>query len=452
MRQLQAVLWTKGVLLTPQHMQTQDRFLEDLLQFQLSSLAFCPWGFHSLVIDREALAGGSFALSSAAGILPDGLLFEMPESDKLPPPKPLDDCWEQDQQELDVLLAIPESRYGGHNVSSDEQKASTRFRAEVVMRRDENTGLSEKPVQIAQKNFRLSVEGESLEGTSSLRVARVRRLSAGGFELDAHFVPPLISIGASDYLMAIARGLVEILTAKSSAISATRRQKNQSLADFGISDVANFWLLYTVNTHLPQIRHMLESSRAHPSELFKMMLSLAGALTTFSPTLHPRDLPAYEHTSLGTCFGDLDQKLRELLETVVPARCETVPLRLVQPSIYAAALDQERYLAAPQLFLAVKADLDPADTAKRVPQLVKISASDRVDGLIKQALPGLQLAFVERPPSTLPVRLDYCYFELSRSGPEWDAISLARNLAVYVPSELPSAQLELIVILPVEES
>ena len=38
MRQLQPVLWTKGVLLTPQHFQTQDRFLEDLLAMQLSAL------------------------------------------------------------------------------------------------------------------------------------------------------------------------------------------------------------------------------------------------------------------------------------------------------------------------------------------------------------------------------------------------------------------------------
>ena len=452
MRQLQAVLWTKGVLLTPQHLQTQDRFLEDLLEFQLSSLSFFPWGFQRLVVDREALAGGVFALSSAAGILPDGLLFEMPESDKLPAPKPLEDCWEQDQESLDVFLAIPENRLGSYNISSDQPEASTRFRAEVVMRRDENTGLSEKPIQVAQKNFRLSVEGESLEGTSSLRIARVRRVPAGGFELDAQFVPPLIDIEANDYVMAMTRGLVEILTAKSTTISATRRQKNQSLADFGISDVANFWLLYTVNTYLPQLRHILETSRGHPSDLFKVMLSLAGALTTFSSTLHPRDLPGYDHANLALCFGDLDQKLRELLETVVPSRCVTVPFRLVQPSIYASALDQERYLSAPQLFLALKADIEHTDMVKKVPQLVKISSSDRIDGLIKQALPGLQLTCVENPPGTLPVRLDYTYFELGRMGPEWDAIALARNLAVYVPSELPNAHLELIVILPAEDT
>src|SRR5207248_1713999 len=117
MRQMQPVLWTKGVLLSPQHFQTQDRFLEDLLEFQLSTLAFCPWGFRSLEIDREALAAGTFALASAAGIFPDGLLFDMPGADPTPAPKQLEGAFAPEQEFLDVYLTIPEYRYGGHNVS-----------------------------------------------------------------------------------------------------------------------------------------------------------------------------------------------------------------------------------------------------------------------------------------------------------------------------------------------
>src|SRR5690242_15430047 len=98
MRQMQPVLWTKGVLLSPQHFQTQDRFLEDLLEFQLSTLTFAPWGFRNLEVDREALASGHFAVAEASGIMPDGLLFEMPLSDPTPPPKPLEGAFGPDQQ------------------------------------------------------------------------------------------------------------------------------------------------------------------------------------------------------------------------------------------------------------------------------------------------------------------------------------------------------------------
>src|SRR5437867_3411105 len=201
MRQLQPVLWTKGVLLTPQHLQMQDRFLEDLFEFQLSALTFAPWGFHRLIVDREALAGGTVALSGAAGILPDGLLFHIPEADAAPPPKPLAGCFRPDQEALTVYLAIPEYRYGGMNVAATAGDRNTRFVAEVLVRRDENTGLAEKPILVARKNFRLLVEGESLDGHIALPLARVTRASTGEHQLDLRFVPPVIDITASDYLL-----------------------------------------------------------------------------------------------------------------------------------------------------------------------------------------------------------------------------------------------------------
>ena len=78
MKQLQPVLWTKGTFLTPQHLQLQDRFLEDSLNFRLQALKFCAWGFSEVVLDQELLADGHLAVSRASGIFPDGLLFDIP--------------------------------------------------------------------------------------------------------------------------------------------------------------------------------------------------------------------------------------------------------------------------------------------------------------------------------------------------------------------------------------
>src|SRR5271154_7218200 len=97
MKRLKPVIWTKGTFLSPQHLQIQDRFLEDVLHFQLESLSFRPWGFRSLQIGQEALAAGSFGIAAASGILPDGLLFDIPGSDSAPAPKQLAECFEQDQ-------------------------------------------------------------------------------------------------------------------------------------------------------------------------------------------------------------------------------------------------------------------------------------------------------------------------------------------------------------------
>lgn len=451
MKQSQGVLWTKGLLLTPQHLQTQDRHLEGALAFRLAAHSCFPWGFRDLAIDREALAGGNLALSRATGIFQDGLLFDIPGSDPAPAPTPLDDRWNEDDESLMAYLVIPEYRLGAQNVSGKDEERSARYWTEVVTRRDENTGRSEKPIQLARKNFRLAVEGESLEGTSALPVARIRRDAAGEYELDPHFVPPAVDISASERLLSITRRLVEILSSKSANLSGMRRQRSRDLADFGVSDVANFWLLYTVNTHLPELRHFHERQRGHPADLFRSMVTLAGALTTFSSDYLPKDLPQYDHRDLPECFARLDDLVRELLETVIPSRHVSLSLERTEPSVYAAALAEDRFFGARQIFLALRAEGDEEDALRRAPDLLKVSSMDRVGELIRQALPGLGLRRVERPPSAVPVKLDYHYYELDRTGEEWDAIRRARNLAVYVPSELPEPTLELVILDPPEK-
>ena len=448
MRQMQPVLWTRGVLLTPQHLQTQDRFLEDLLEFRLSSLTFAPWGFRRLTLDREALAGGALALSEASGILPDGLLFDIPSADAAPEPKPLEGAWRPDQESLTVHLALPERRASGVNVGAATADRTTRYRAEILVRRDENTGLAEKPIAVARKNFRLLAEGESLEGQVALPVARVTRSAAGEYQIDSRFVPPVVDIAASEYLLAITRRLVELLSARSTMLADRRRQKNQSLADFGITDVANFWFLYTVNSAMPYLRHLFETRRGHPRQLFTAMLSLTGALTAFSDSMHPRDLPAYDHANLSACFTDLDEKLRVLLDTVVPSNYVALPLRLVAPSVFAAAIEQDRYLEGSEWFLAIKSDAQATDLVRRAPHLVKLSSANTIDQLIKQALPGLELVHTPNPPSAIPIKVGHQYFRVSKAGAEWKNVARARNVAAYVPADFPNAEVQLLVVLP----
>jgi type VI secretion system protein ImpJ len=448
MKQLQPVIWMKGTFLSPQHLQTQDRFLENALRFQIEALSYQPSGFTMLRIDQEALAGGALAIAAASGIFPDGLMFDVPNSDPPPPPVQLVDSFEPDSDTLDVYLAIPSHRERGLNVSLAEKEFDTRYLAETTLLRDENSGLSEKPVQVARKNFRLLAGAALQEGVSALRVATVRRTAAGTMQMDSKFVPPVLDIAVSDYLMSIARRLVEILAAKSTLLSGTRRQKNLSLAEFGTADIANFWLLYTINSHFPLLQHIFDTSRGHPEQLYSAMLSLAGSLTTFSNQVHPRDLPKYKHDSLSECFSELDEKLRYLLETVVPSNFVSLPLKLIQPSIYATSISDDKYLQNTRMYLAISAEMTEAELIARTPYLIKLCSINHIEHLVKQALPGVALTHVPRPPSAIPVKLNCQYFSLNQSGPAWEAIARSRNLAAYVPGDFPAPQLELIILLP----
>ncbi|HWS96093.1 MAG TPA: type VI secretion system baseplate subunit TssK, partial [Candidatus Methylomirabilis sp.] len=186
----------------------------------------------------------------------------------------------------------------------------------------------------------------------------------------------------------------------------------------------------------------------HPEALFAAMLSLAGALTTFSRKIHPRDLPAYNHDDLGACFTDLDEKLRLLLETVVPSNFVSLPLKQVQPNIYAVSIDREEYLRNTRIYLAITAEAGQAEMIGRVPHLVKICGADHIDYLVQRALPGVPLTHTVSPPAAIPVKLNYQYFSLNQSGGPWETIVRSRNLAAYVPGDFPNPQLELVILLP----
>jgi type VI secretion system protein ImpJ len=62
--------------------------------------------------------------------------------------------------------------------------------------------------------------------------------------------------------------------------------------------------------------------------------------------------------------------------------------------------------------------------------------------------PGVSLTYVAAPPSAIPLKLNFQYFSLNQSGVAWEAIQRARNLAAYVPGDLPNPELELIILLP----
>lgn len=444
MRQLQPVVWSKGTFLAPQHLQAQDRYFEDSLSFLSSALAFRNWGFSSLQIDTSGLSEGQLAVTQASGVFPDGLMVDIPSSDAVPGSRSLDECFQPGMTACTFYLAIPQERPGGFNVALQRGSVSTRFFSELQMLRDENSSGVEKAVSLARKNLQILVEGEHLEGSVLLPLARIERTEAGSYRHDPGWIPPLLNVKGNELLTGILRGLIETLIARSNQLAGSRRQRNQSLADFSASDIANFWLLYTINSHIPVARHMLEADRLHPEALFLEMLSLAGSLTTFSAKIEPRALPRYEHEQLGTCFSALDAAITELLETVVPSNFVALPLKELRDSIYATAIDKDRYFENSRAYLAISSDLREADLISRTPGLVKTCSATHIEQLVRQALPGLKLTHVPVPPRAIPVKLRYQYFSIDRTGPVWEAVTRARNFAAYVPGEIPNPDMELV--------
>jgi type VI secretion system protein ImpJ len=455
MRNRHRVVWTKGMFLTPQQFQTQDQFFEDALQYRFAASHFANWGVTDLDIDAEGLGNSFFRVEKCRGIMPDGEPFDMPDIDALPPSRSVAAHFPPTRDSLDVFLAIPESRRRAKNVSipgpvnaeQPEALPSTRYVAETRMFTDENTGDEEKPVQVARRTFRLLFDDEYRDGFSALRIAQVVRNAAGIPILNTRFIAPCLDLGSTNYLGMLLRRQIEILATKSATLSGPRRQRGKIVAEFSPSETANFWLLHTVNSYLPELIHIWKVRKGHPESAYVAMLRLAGALSTFSLEARPENLPDYDHNDLGRCFTLLDEKIRELMETVIPSKFVAVPLDVRDRFVWGGTVTEDQYFRDSQFFLAVSAKMGVDDLIRKVPQLVKVSSQDDSQRLIRNALPGLTLRHTPVPPAAIPMKLDCQYFALNQAGELWNAMMLSRQIAVHAPGEIVEPRMEMLIVL-----
>ena len=445
MKLLSRVVWSEGMYLGPHHFQVQSRYFEDSIQFATSSLWFAAYGLAGLEVDAEALHNGTVNVLHARGIFPDGLIFNMPESDGLPEPRAIADLFPPTRDGVIVQLAIPPRKPNGFNCSLDSGAVTdARFLAESRVLHDENTGADERPVRLGRKNLRLLMDTEPSGDLLTLPIARVVRDGAGHFVYDQNFVPPVVQISASVRLMLLVQRLIEILDEKSASIT---RSAGKGGLEFSTREIANFWLLHAVNSALAPLRHQLISKRGHPEELFAELVRLGGALCTFSLDSHPRNLPLYDHENLSECFGKLDAHIRAHLETIVPTNCISIPLTPAGDYFYEGEVTDQRCLNRSRWVLAVRADMGEAEMMVRVPQLVKVCTPPFVRELVKRALPGMALTHLSVPPAAISTRVETQYYGISRSGPCWDHLAQTRRIGVYVPGDLPNPEVEILVVL-----
>jgi len=445
---LSRVVWSEGMYLGPHHFQAQSRYFEDSIQFATSSLWFEPFGLVGLEIDANALKNGTISIVNARGIFPDGLPFHMPECDPLPPVRNIAELFPPTRDTLTVLMAIAPRQPDGINCAlSDAEANGARFIAEARTLHDENTGRDEKPVQLGRKNIKLLLDTEPAADLLTMPVARIMRDGSGHFIPDPRFIPPVIQIGASERLLVLLRRLIEILEDKSSSITGSRKTAGTTLAEFSTREIANFWLLHTVNSSLAPLRHLCFSKRGHPEELYVELARLGGALCTFALDSHPRALPLYDHQHLDQCFEALDHHIRTHLETIVPTNCISIPLTHARDYFWEGDVSDSRVLGRSQWVFALHSRAGEAAVIQRTPQLVKVCSSQFVGELVKRALPGCALTHLPVPPPAISAKVETQYFSVSKAGPCWDHIGQTRRVGIYVPGELPEPELELLVVL-----
>jgi type VI secretion system protein ImpJ len=449
----QKVLWNEGLFLTPHHFQQWDRHLEAEVWHRLLAIQPLCYGFTELKIDEDALAVGDLVVNRCAGIMQDGLPFNSPDADHVPPTRQLAGLFDSKGAIFDarrgavaVYLAAPLVRPGTRATSADGQVdgAPTRYRQAGVLVRDENTASNEREVIVARKSLRILLEGESRDDYTWLKMAEIVRGPSGRIELVQSFIPAAVQIRASERLQLILRRTLETLSARCDDLSQQRRHRGSGVVEFAISESASFALLQIINGSLPAIRHCHSQPGTHPEQAFIELSRLAGTLYTFAGEGHPKDLPLYVHDDLTSTFNQLEEQLRGLINVVIPTRAIRIPLKQEKETTFSGELrsEEDDYT----YYLAATASVRPDKLIKEGPLKAKIAAPEDLDYLVAQSIRGIGLQHLPTPPAELPIYPDWQYFKILTVGEQWKSVEAARRIAFYLPLEFKGLRLELLAV------
>ncbi|MCW9064663.1 MAG: type VI secretion system baseplate subunit TssK [Ignavibacteriaceae bacterium] len=444
---MQRIVWFEGMKLDPHHFQQADRYNQYYFNKRLALINSNYWGLKEIQIDNAALAGGGFNLIACAGVMPDGMLFNMPANDPLPKQRGFEDLFSATSEKLDVYLAIQTEHVAGVNIQINEsgQMNTSRFSLQNVDVLDYNTGTNMRPIGLGRPNFQFKFGDESLEEYSSIKIGEISRSSDGKFTMETNFIPSVIEISASPALMNHSRNILGALVSKSKEL---RKQASVQKPEISIVQVEILLMLQSVNTFIPLLNYYNSSTHIHPENLYMLFLNIAGQLSTFSNLgVKTEELPSYEHKHLTELFNQVVNEINGMLnvQKTVERKDVVVALRKQAETLFVGQLSPA-YITA-QFFLAVSGDIPEKKIITDLPKNIKISAYEEIFAVHQAGIQGVTVEYIARPPAGVSVKEKAHYFKINKEGRFWDKITSKNNIAFFIASEYKSLQLELVLLL-----
>ncbi|MBV8870445.1 MAG: type VI secretion system baseplate subunit TssK [Acetobacteraceae bacterium] len=431
------VVWQEGMFLRAQHFQQQDRWLESTVRGRTAALRPHPWGVVEMAIDRDLLATGRFALSSAAGVFEDGTPFAIPAETDHPPPLDLPDT----VRNALVFLAAPVRQPGAVEVVQDGGTEG-RYALRGFEAYDTHSASPQPAeLQVGRLRLRYMLETEDRAGNLCIGLARVTEVAADRrATLDERWIAPALVCSAVSPLSGLIAELAGMLNQRGEALAARLTAPGAR----GVAEVADFLLLQSVNRWQKLLSHWAGSGNVHPEDLYAALVQMAGELATFTEaTRRPNTYPDYRHHDLQRSFAPVVADLRRALSAVIEQTAIAIPLQERRHGVRVGAIADRSILRAASFVLTVQADM-PTETLRRLfPSQVKIGAVEHIRELVNVALPGIAVRPLPVAPRQLPFYAGATYFELDRNSPHWQQMQASGGFAIHVSGDFPNLRLEL---------
>ena len=315
------VHWNEGMLLSSQHFQHADHYLEALLAHQLQRVSRYYWGVNRMHYDSIALASGEFRLTGFEGVFPDGSVVQFDSTDAAD---------EQARNEQPVTLTLDEleiqpgsvvtlvaglAKYNAYCASDMDGDRKRYVSVNEGGLTDIGDSQNEVDLVSLQPLLRLGIERESSPNHAVLPIARVKKMLDGSYQLMAYTPPQL----------AVVPGYTtqdSDLWEQLSGLVAKARVKAVQLRSLIMDRRSDQVVLETQRARIIALTHLLPGlealigAQAHPFDVYCKLVDYVSDLATLRDDPVPPVFVKYNHNDSAASFLPVFAFIEEVIDSV----------------------------------------------------------------------------------------------------------------------------------------
>jgi len=361
----------------------------------------------------------------------------MPDDDPLPAPI---DIGPQVRDQI-VYLAVPVRRADAPETDKAAGKDEVVRHAVREWEARDATSTSSNPalLEVGALRTRFLLAGDLTEAYACIPLAHLVECRDQQVVLDDRFIPTVLRARAASRLASFTTEVVGLLHQRGEALSGRVAGTGRG----GAAEVADFLMLQAINRYEPLLAHYAESGALHPDELFRVFVSAAGELATFTmPSKRPPAPTTYRHDRLRESFEPVMTALRACLNVVLEQRAIPIPLESRKYGISVATVADPTLYKTAAFVLAARADIPAEELRRRFPAQLKVGPVEKIRDLVNLSLPGVPVNAVPVAPRQIPFHAGFAYFELDQSHELWAQLTNSGGIAIHLTGEFPGLAME----------
>jgi type VI secretion system protein ImpJ len=394
---LARVRWQMGQTLLPEHFQAQEEALvtDTIMRFRMSGIP--AHGIAALKWNETLISEGVFSIKAMIMVMPSGLLVDVPGNAVVEP----FNLNVPGTVKVPVYCHVIGDTSSGRDVEESQEA-------------EEGGAVPRSVYQLV-----LSSEQGHRGAFETVKLAEFDKDPEGNWGLRDEFIPPLLQVGTSPFLMAEFDAFAEALELF---------QYNLALDAASFLSGSGLFRVEQCLKSVYQIQRFLANLRAqvhmHPYYVYEALKNFYIEVCFYKSVVPEHVASPYRHDQLADCFKEILEPLKEQMK-MVEVESPYLPFQF-RDGLYQIKLPPGMREAKEVYLLAQKSQVSKVVSLKDL----KLACLSRLPLVHRLALQGIGLKKVDQPSFQHSFGPEVDFFRVVE-GEEWDHALRELSLAFY---------------------